>query len=192
MSATTQVGRTGVASADADGLPRLRFRQTSTTHLAIDDTGRFFRTTGGFSARWSDGQLSAEDYTFLQNGGHLPAIDEPLAQVAHQRAVALRALVPTELDYLILVPTLRCNLSCSYCQVSRADENSGRHDWSEETLAGVLALIGRMTARVVKIEFQGGEPTLRPDLLRLVMEACAKFESASFVICTNLSRVDAE
>ena len=39
------------------------------------------------------------------------------------------------IGYLILIPTLRCNLSCSYCQVSRAPEKAKGFDWSDETLA---------------------------------------------------------
>ena len=34
-----------------------------------------------------------------------------------------RRFAPQNMNYLILVPTLRCNLACSYCQVSR--ENGG-------------------------------------------------------------------
>ena len=45
------------------------------------------------------------------------------------------------LDYLILVPTLRCNLSCSYCQVSRAPVDQPGFDWSEETLGHVIRLL---------------------------------------------------
>jgi radical SAM protein with 4Fe4S-binding SPASM domain len=41
----------------------------------------------------------------------------------------------------------------------------------------------------VKIEFQGGEPTLRPDLIRAVMRRCARFERCEFVICTNLQNL---
>ena len=34
------------------------------------------------------------------------------------------------ISYLILIPTLRCNLACSYCQVSRAPENADGFDWN--------------------------------------------------------------
>ena len=33
-----------------------------------------------------------------------------------------------KIGYLILIPTLRCNLSCSYCQVSRAPEKAKGYD----------------------------------------------------------------
>ena len=34
----------------------------------------------------------------------------------------------------MIIPTLRCNLKCSYCQVSRVDENTKGYDWSKETV----------------------------------------------------------
>ena len=30
--------------------------------------------------------------------------------------------LPDQLSYFMIIPTLRCNLNCSYCQVSRVDE----------------------------------------------------------------------
>lgn len=88
------------------------------------------------------------------------------------------------------MPTLRCNLDCSYCQVSRAHLSTPGHDWTEETLAAILALIDRLETQSIKVEFQGGEPTLRPDLIEAVIDRCARFSDRQFVICTNLSRID--
>jgi radical SAM protein with 4Fe4S-binding SPASM domain len=44
----------------------------------------------------------------------------------------------------------------------------------------------------VKIEFQGGEPTLRVDILRRVIAACEHIPEAEFVVCTNLMSITAE
>lgn len=127
--------------------------------------------------------------------GHVPAGlagdgQGPLAAAAGDyRTFQRRALRP-RLDYLILVPTLRCNLSCSYCQVSRVNERQAGFDWSDETLAAVLAVIDRMEDGPIKIEFQGGEPTLRPDLIRAVIDRCDRFARKEFVICTNLQTLN--
>tara|TARA_A100001391_G_scaffold188617_1_gene159330 strand:+ start:28139 stop:29347 length:1209 start_codon:yes stop_codon:yes gene_type:complete len=90
------------------------------------------------------------------------------------------------LQYLILVPTLRCNLSCSYCQVSRADEDARGFDWDEETLEAVVRRVAQLEVPSPKIEFQGGEPSLRPDLINAVIEAVPSDVDATFVICSNL------
>jgi len=45
----------------------------------------------------------------------------------------------------------------------------------------------------LKLEFQGGEPTLRVDLLKSIIRICEKyFDRCEFVICSNLTNVDDE
>lgn len=171
----------------------LRFRPMSDgAFLAVNDAGRFFATDEAFVDRVSTEALHQADEAFLVSEGHTNAPAGGLAQMAHLRALAARIEAPGPLDYLILVPTLRCNLGCSYCQVSRAPAGASGFDWSDETLEAVLGVIDRLTTDSVKIEFQGGEPTLRPDLIRAVIERCERFETRAFVICTNLSRLSDE
>jgi His-Xaa-Ser system radical SAM maturase HxsB len=134
---------------------------------------------------------NTEDRTLIDDGLVVQS-DDRLGQIASAWCTALRRHSPDKLDYLILVPTLRCNLSCSYCQVSRTPIDKAGFDWSEETLAGVLAIIDRLEGDSIKIEFQGGEPTLRCDLIRAVIDQCARFSTCSFVICTNLERLNDE
>ncbi|MEG3085631.1 His-Xaa-Ser system radical SAM maturase HxsB [Sphingomonas sp. PB2P12] len=160
--------------------------------LAVSDAGRFFLGSPKFLGRLFDEQISDCDRVFLRSGGFLIEDDDVLAKAAHVRGVADRIAPVGVLDYLILVPTLRCNLSCSYCQVSRVAEARTGFDWSEETLAAVLTLIDQLDTPRLKIEFQGGEPTLRPDLIRAVMDRCGRFEHVEFVVCTNLQNIDDE
>jgi len=115
--------------------------------------------------------------------------DHPLFAYSERARAAARLTETGPLDYLILVPTLRCNLSCSYCQVSRAPIEQTRFDWTEQTLAHVIALLDSLETDAVKIEFQGGEPTLRLDLIQAVIKACARFDRKQFVICTNLAQL---
>ena len=117
-----------------------------------------------------------------------------VVQALSGRAVQYRKLkrryVGSEIDYLILVPTLRCNLSCSYCQVSRASENAQGFDWSSETEAAVLAFLNRLDTKKIKIEFQGGEPLLVLPMLERIRHFCLRhFAKCEFVVCTNLQSV---
>lgn len=113
-----------------------------------------------------------------------------LSSLSQSYLKARRRFTPGHLDYLILVPTLRCNLSCSYCQVSRVDELALGYDWDDETLAAVIEVVAKLKSPAVKIEFQGGEPTLRPDLIEAVIDAVPAEIDAQFVVCTNLQRID--
>lgn len=154
--------------------------------LFVNDTGRFFRSEKGFLDRVRNKDFTPADRAFLAAEGHLVEDTDALGRAAYLYGLAERATAAGPLDYLILVPTLRCNLSCSYCQVSRAGVTQPGFDWDEATLTAVLSLIDSLPGDRIKVEFQGGEPTLRPDLLRAVMARCRRFEERQFVVCTNL------
>lgn len=162
--------------------------------LFIGDGGRFFAGPAELLDRLAGDALTESDRTFLKREGHLLEAGDALGNAAHAWNVAERLTRAGPLDYLILVPTLRCNLSCSYCQVSRAALGAHGFDWSDETLAGVLQMIDRLETDRLKIEFQGGEPTLCLDLLKTVIEHCEarEFAELQFVICTNLHELPGE
>ena len=102
-----------------------------------------------------------------------------------------RRYVSPKLNYAILVPTLRCNLSCSYCQVSRVNEKLDGYDWDDATTNSTLKLLHANCADDLKIEFQGGEPTLRTDIIAKVIKTTEeKVSNPSFVICSNLQKLD--
>lgn len=155
-------------------LGRLRSRVVAGATLIVDRAGRF----------------SISSNSQLELPPHRLGNRTRLHDLASVYLMERRRATPGALDYLILVPTLRCNLACSYCQVSRADKRASGYDWSDDTLAAVLETIACLTEKSVKIEFQGGEPTLRPDLIKDVIAAVPSGVEASFVICTNLQEID--
>lgn len=156
----------------------------------VNESGGFLGSGLDFARRLALGKLDRRDLVQLQEFGHAIADGDELALHHHDFRVAQRLTKAGPLDYLILVPTLRCNLSCSYCQVSRVAASAKGFDWDEATLNNVLALLDDLTSPSIKIEFQGGEPTLRPDLVARVIERCERFEQKQFVICTNLHHLD--
>jgi sulfatase maturation enzyme AslB (radical SAM superfamily) len=119
----------------------------------VDPTGRFFLLSGG--------DQKTDFTSFLRSHGFAPGSEDNLEQFSREARRLARDTQPSKLDYLILIPTLRCNLSCSYCQVSRAPENGAGFDWTEESVCQVEALLDGLDTTQIKIEFQGGEPTLR-------------------------------
>lgn len=161
----------GLAMHHHAGQKRVNTREIDDLWLKVDDAGRFR----------CEEMLGASQSAM--------PVDPKLYDLAGAFLDESRRYVPPELNYLILVPTLRCNLACSYCQVSRAAENASGFDWSAETLADVQSLLTNLSAASVKIEFQGGEPTLRPDLLKAVIDAVPDSTDATFVICTNLQQL---
>lgn len=168
----------------------LRFRELGDGLLFADDAGGYFRSNEAFLERYVHDRLSPEDRTFLRSGGHSFDLPGDLSHTAFAWRWANRLATAGTISYLMLVPTLRCVLNCTYCQASRASEHASGFDWTEETLASVLGFLDRLETDGVKIEFQGGEPTLRLDLMKKIRDFCrTRFDRSEFVVCTNLQRV---
>ncbi|MBN8918194.1 MAG: His-Xaa-Ser system radical SAM maturase HxsB [Rhizobiales bacterium] len=170
----------------------LRFREMGNgCFIFADDAGGHFRAPAPFLDRYAIGALNEDDRAFLLEGGHAYIRETDLSYIAFAYRWAARQSVRRQLGYVILVPTLRCNLTCSYCQVSRAPERAQGFDWTEDTTEGILAFLDGLETDEIKIEFQGGEPLLRLDLLERVRAFCrGRFRRSEFVICTNLQRLD--
>lgn len=167
----------------------IRLRAAERGTLLVNDSGHFILGSDAFIGRFANDSLTDEERELLEKQGHFVDIDDPFSLTSHGYNVAERLDKAGSLDYLILVPTLRCNLSCSYCQVSRAGQNQRGFDWDEDILGHVFSILDALPDHRIKIEFQGGEPTLRPDLIQAVIERCERFSYRQFVICTNLQEL---
>lgn len=172
----------------------LRFRAGADGNLLFsNEAGSWFRSTDDFLDRYVTGKLTELDAELLLNGGHSFRREGDLHHTAYLHRWLQRHTVKSSLNYVMLVPTLRCNLSCDYCQVSRAAQNARGFDWTDEMLGNVLSFLGGLDSDTIKIEFQGGEPLLRLDHLRAVRAFCrSRFERSHFVVCSNFQVVDLE
>jgi His-Xaa-Ser system radical SAM maturase HxsB len=172
----------------------LRFRPLEAKEiLFVNEAGDFFVAHEPFLARYAAGCLTPLDRAFLERYGHAAATEDHLFYHSFLRRIGSRQATHGPLRYVILVPTLRCNLACTYCQVSRVAENARGFDWKEDTVAAVLRYLDNLTTDHIKIEFQGGEPLLRLDLLKRIHAFCEKrFKSPEFVVCTNLQALGPE
>ncbi|MDZ4367605.1 MAG: His-Xaa-Ser system radical SAM maturase HxsB [Afipia sp.] len=97
----------------------------------------------------------------------------------------------------MFVATLRCEHSCPYCQVSRANDDRTDFDMSEATALKAIDLVFRSPNPAIKIEFQGGEPLLHFPLVRFVVQEATRRNEVerrnlAFVIATNLAVIDDE
>jgi len=69
-----------------------------------------------------------------------------------------------------VITTLRCNQSCSYCHASRADMDRVDTDMSLETAKKVVDFAMQTPSPYIAFEFQGGEPTVRFDIIQFITE----------------------
>lgn len=92
----------------------------------------------------------------------------------------------------MVVPTLRCNSSCIYCQVARKNMNDHEADMNKATAKNVVKTIMQSPAPSIKIEFQGGDPSTYFDMVKYIIEEAEwqnlfKKKDLGFVICTNVT-----
>lgn len=71
----------------------------------------------------------------------------------------------------IFVVTLRCDHACGYCQVSRAASGAEGYDMAWPDARAAIDRVFEAPSQTLTVEFQGGEPALRFDLVeRIVLE----------------------
>ncbi|WP_262692469.1 His-Xaa-Ser system radical SAM maturase HxsB [Kordiimonas aestuarii] len=174
----------------------LRFKDTSRGDrdlIFVDDGGQSFLASQSFLNRYVFQNLNENDVDFLRAEGFAGCSNTGQPSVANAYRFAQRHHLPNTIDYFILVPTLRCNLACSYCQVSRVAENARGFDWTDQIADDAIKLICTTGAPTVKLEFQGGEPTLRLDLIKRVIDSVEKTgRNVEAVICTNLGELSSD
>jgi His-Xaa-Ser system radical SAM maturase HxsB len=94
----------------------------------------------------------------------------------------------------MIVPTIRCNTSCVYCQVSHKGSSAGSCDMSEAAADRAIEFMFRSPSSHLKLEFQGGEPLLNFEMVQYIVESTRQREQqvgrkVSIIICSNLSLI---
>ncbi|MBU4116828.1 MAG: His-Xaa-Ser system radical SAM maturase HxsB [Nanoarchaeota archaeon] len=94
----------------------------------------------------------------------------------------------------IIVPTLRCNQKCTYCHAGSKSLDE-YVDMDEKTANAVVGFIFQSPSKKIAIEFQGGEPLLRFDIVKQIIEYAKKINNKFnkdliFIVVTNLSLMD--
>lgn len=75
-----------------------------------------------------------------------------------------------------MVPTNRCNMACVYCHARAGSDSQRELDMTDEVLYKTVDFffsVPRLGRKEIKIEFQGGEPLLRYDLIQKAMDCAA-------------------
>ena len=97
----------------------------------------------------------------------------------------------------MMVITLKCTNKCAYCQVSAEGDDAKGFDMSPEVARRVVDYIFKTPSPSIKIEFQGGEPTLNWATLKESVLYAKKINKKyqkrlDFVVCTNLVQVNTQ
>jgi His-Xaa-Ser system radical SAM maturase HxsB len=122
---------------------------------------------------------------------------EPIIEMLATKFRTKKSILNDFTSLHMVVPTLRCNSDCIYCQVSKKDLCDKGFDMSKTTAKNVVKTIFESPSPVIKIEFQGGEPLTNFEMVQYIMEEAEwqnlfKKKHLEFVICTNLSLITPE
>jgi His-Xaa-Ser system radical SAM maturase HxsB len=166
----------------------LRFRPLGECLLLTNEVGDFTFADDKIIDRFASDALTTSDIRQLESISVLVSEKEPWRLTSLGRRLRRKHHASSGgIQYLIVIPTLRCNLSCAYCQVSRAPLNAEGFDWQSVQVDQFKAFLDTLPSSRLKVEFQGGEPSLRPDLLLSLIDLVReRFDDPEFVVCTNL------
>lgn len=117
-----------------------------------------------------------------------------LDRLMRSRIAAKRETVRSGQSLHIIVPTLQCGHSCQYCQVSRSLEDHG-YAMSAADLDTACDAIFESPSRQLTVEFQGGDPLLRFDLIERAVTRMARTNEREgrrlrFVVASTLHQLD--
>lgn len=97
----------------------------------------------------------------------------------------------------VMVVTLRCNETCVYCHASRADMSATETDMTPEIAERSVDIALSSTSPGITIEFQGGEPLVRFDIMKHIIEYATRRNEEigkvlEFTLVSNLALMDEE
>jgi His-Xaa-Ser system radical SAM maturase HxsB len=179
-------------------LPFRSRRLDSDYHVAVSESGDFaFLTNDEVDALTANpARLPLKRQAELQSRFFLGTsfVSSGSARLLASRRAAKRETVDAGPSLHILVPTLQCGHSCQYCQVSRSLDDES-HAMSPAVLDSACDAIFESPAQSLTIEFQGGDPLLRFDLVkraiqRIAIRNIAEGRRLRFVVASTLHQLD--
>lgn len=128
---------------------------------------------------------------FLVGNNHLGTSKLIKSRIALKKETVLNGV-----SLHIIVPTLQCGHSCEYCQVSRRLQDTG-FSMSPDQIDAACDTIFQSPAKTLTIEFQGGDPLLRFDLVQRAIDRIQAINlveqrNIRFVIASTLHQLTSE
>lgn len=142
-------------------------------------------------------KLNNELLADLKSKYFLGEINQPgLTRLLASRIAEKKETILSGPSLHIIVTTLQCTHSCRYCQVSRSLDDKG-FSMPIELLDKVCETIFESPSQTLAVEFQGGDPLLRFDLLKHAIERINiinKIEKRNvrFIVASTLHQLNDE
>ena len=164
-------------------------------YLITNDLGRHALLSHKSFEEFRTGRLSdaSKDYLCLKENGFLyEGSHEDYVQDWKDHYLSMKGCLLVSTQLFILALTTACNQQCVYCQ---AGEVNRYFLMSIETCKKAIDIAAKSPTSFVTIEFQGGEPTLNPEVLYFAVPYAKQVFSqqgkqVGFTIVTNLTQPD--
>lgn len=164
-------------------------------YLLTNEVGEYIFLSNEDFQHFVDGELDEHSELFYDLASKQIATTDKIEDVVQMLATKFRTKKSILRDFTslhMIVPTLRCNSSCIYCQVARKNIDDHSADMTKKTAKNVVKTIFQSPSPFIKIEFQGGDPSTDFEMVKYIIEEAEwqnlfKKRELDFVICTNLT-----
>ena len=176
-----------------------KFTRLIDKELLVSEVGDYVLAPNGTVKQILEGQIApnSELYKDLLSKYIICVDYNPLLQdvLATRLRTKKSFLNGTALHIFIL--TLRCNQKCIYCQALSQDESTSTKSISKDTLDHAINLMLQSPNPCITMEFQGGEPSLEPKLIKYGIELAEEINKQecrkmTYVLCTNCRSLSEE
>ena len=169
-------------------------------YLLTNDVGEYIFLNNDDFEKFINYELDPKTDLFYDLASKQIATTDNVEDVVKMLATKFRTKKSILRDFTSLhmvVPTLRCNSSCIYCQVKRHESSDHSADMTKKTAKNIVKCIFEGPSPYIKIEFQGGDPSTDFDMVKYIIEEAEwqnlfKKRELGFVICTNLTLLTPE
>ncbi|MFH1691137.1 MAG: His-Xaa-Ser system radical SAM maturase HxsB [Candidatus Omnitrophota bacterium] len=170
-----------------------RFKKLNDGYLLTNETGEYvFLNPEDFESFVFEkpGLKNIERYNDLVERGFIKTEDKN--DLLIQKYLRRNSFFNEGVTLHIVVITLRCNNSCTYCQSSAGLPNDKSLDMSLETAKDVVDKIFQTPNPSFTIEFQGGEPLINFDIVKFIItyskeKNITANKKINFSLVTNLA-----
>ena len=154
-------------------LPFRFARFNDSEYLLTNDVGEYIFLSKENFEKFINKELDTKSVVFQDLASKQIATTDDVKDVVNMLGTKFRTKKSILRDFTSLhmvVPTLRCNSSCVYCQVARKNMDDHEADMTKKTAKNVVKTIFESPSPCIKIEFQGGDPSTDFEMVKYIIE----------------------
>lgn len=169
-------------------------------YLLTNDVGEYIFLSNGNFEKLINYKIDPKSDIFLDIASKQIVTTDKVENVVNMLATKFRtkkSILRSFTTLHMIVPTLRCNSKCIYCQVAAHNMNAEGFDMDKKTAKNAVKIIMSCPSPSIKIELQGGDPSTYFEMVKYIIEEAEwqnlfKKKNIGFVICTNVTLLTSE